>query len=240
MLEFFLVALIAVVGSFVQATTGFGYALIVMAFWPLFLPFRTAAALEIATALMMVLYIAFQYRKHINWKIVVWPILTTILFNLIGFQFMIGSAESLLRRMMGGMLLLLFLHFVFFAKKLTVKPTPAAGLAAGVIGGLCGGMLGIGGPPMVAYFISSTDDKKEYVATLQCYFVISGVQMVIVHAVSGSFTPDILQLGIVALAGVAVGTLAGFLLFKRLPMQHLKKLIYLLLGCLGLYLLIVG
>ena len=35
-----LVGLISVAGSFVQASTGFGYAVTVMALWPLFLPYK--------------------------------------------------------------------------------------------------------------------------------------------------------------------------------------------------------
>ena len=42
-----LVGLISVAGSFVQASTGFGYAVTVMALWPLFLPYKTALVVEL-------------------------------------------------------------------------------------------------------------------------------------------------------------------------------------------------
>ena len=46
-----LVGLISVAGSFVQASTGFGYAVTVMALWPLFLPYKTALVVELLAAL---------------------------------------------------------------------------------------------------------------------------------------------------------------------------------------------
>ena len=46
-LLFLLVALIALAGSFVQSTTGFGYAVTCMALWPLLLPFKTATVVEL-------------------------------------------------------------------------------------------------------------------------------------------------------------------------------------------------
>ena len=239
-MDFVIVALIAAGGSFLQSTAGFGYALITMALWPMLLPFRAAAAMEIATATTMVFYIVIKYRKYINWKTLVWPLITALLFNLLGYRLMVVSGESLLRRLMGALLIVLFVYYLCYADKLSLRPTPMTGLIAGVIGGFCGGLLGIGGPPMVAYFISSTDSKQEYAGTMQCYFLFSGVQMLIVHTVTGSFTPDVLRLGVGALAGVAIGTAAGLALFKRLKMEYLKKLVYPLLGCVGLYLLITG
>ena len=67
-LLFLLVALIALAGSFVQSTTGFGYAVTCMALWPLLLPFKTATVVELITATFMTVTIAVRYWKFINWR----------------------------------------------------------------------------------------------------------------------------------------------------------------------------
>ena len=65
-LLFLLVALIALAGSFVQSTTGFGYAVTCMALWPLLLPFKTATVVELITATFMTVTIAVRYWKFIK------------------------------------------------------------------------------------------------------------------------------------------------------------------------------
>ena len=68
-----LVGLISVAGSFVQASTGFGYAVTVMALWPLFLPYKTALVVELLAALALCVVIAVRYRRSINWRQLIAP-----------------------------------------------------------------------------------------------------------------------------------------------------------------------
>ena len=42
--------------------------------------------------------------------------------------------------------------------KVHLKASLVSGLVAGAISGFCGGLFNIGGPPMVAYFLSVTDE----------------------------------------------------------------------------------
>ena len=78
---------------------------------------------------------------------------------------------------------------------------------------------------MVAYFLSVTDDKEKYNATLQMFFTIH---------VSGSMLPLVGA----ALAGTAVGTAGGMFLFRRLTMAGIKKTVYIFMICAGSYLLL--
>ena len=49
---YILTALVAFAGSFVQSSSGFGYAIICMAIWPMFMPFYTASILEAIAAFL--------------------------------------------------------------------------------------------------------------------------------------------------------------------------------------------
>ena len=48
-----------------QSSSGFGYAIICMAIWPMFMPFYTASILEAIAAFFMVIYIAVKLWKFI-------------------------------------------------------------------------------------------------------------------------------------------------------------------------------
>lgn len=76
--------LIAVLGSFVQSSCGFGYAIIVMALLPLVLPFHQAAVIEIITVFIMTAMISIRMRKYINIQMMIWPAAASMLTSIIG------------------------------------------------------------------------------------------------------------------------------------------------------------
>lgn len=166
---YILTALVAFAGSFVQSSSGFGYAIICMAIWPMFMPFYTASILEAIAAFFMVIYIAVRLWKFIDWKLLLPPVIMATVTSFLGVNTLMALDEDVLSKIMGTVLLILAVYFIFFSSKVHLKASLVSGLAAGAISGFCGGLFNIGGPPMVAYFLSVTDDKEKYNATLQMF-----------------------------------------------------------------------
>lgn len=239
-LLFFLVALIALAGSFVQSTTGFGYAVTCMALWPLLLPFKTATVVELITATFMTVTIAVRYWKFINWRQLVWPCLVAVCTNWVGVQILQSSTETFLRRVLGAALMALAFYFLFFSERLRIRPTRRNGMIAGAVAGLSGGMFSIGGPPIVAYYLNALEDKREYTATTQMFFIITTMALLAMHIRLGNVTREVLQFSAAAVAGLAVGTGLGLAVFRRLPLTTIKKLVYGFMLGMGLYILIFG
>ena len=196
---YILTALVALAGSCVQSSSGFGYAIICMAIWPMFMPFYTASILEAIAAFFMVIYIAVKLWKFIDWKLLLPPVIMATVTSLLGVNTL---------------------------------------MAAGAVSGFCGGLFNIGGPPMVAYFLSVTDDKEKYNATLQMFFTINTVSVFLIHVFQGHVSGAMLPLVGAALAGTAVGTAVGMFLFRRLTMTGIKKVVYIFMMCAGSYLLL--
>ena len=217
------ILLAAFVGSFVQSASGFGYAIVVMSILPLFIPFQAASIVEVLSALAMVLWIAVKYRRHINWKLLWWPLVANSVFSLAGIT-----------------LVVLSIYFIFFSSRLVIRANLWTGLAAGAISGVCGGLMSIGGPPMVAYYLAATRSKEEYAATLQTYFIFSTVYIFAAHVVMGHVTGQILTWSALAVAGLAVGTFCGLKLFDRLSAAGLKKVVCGFMAVVGCYLVITG
>ena len=233
-------ALAALAGSFVQSAGGFGYAIVCMSVWPLFLPFRTASILEAVTAFFMVVYIAVRLRKAIRWRALWPPVLASLACGWLGVDTLMRLDDAVLRRILGASLLVLACYFLFLSEKIRLKGGIAAGLAAGAVSGFCGGLFNIGGPPAVAYFLAVAHSKEEYNATLQAYFCLTTLNIFGVHFLRGNVTAAMLPLFAAALAGVGAGTLLGFAVFRRLTMQDIRKFIYGFMTAAGLYLLLRG
>lgn len=232
------IALVAFAGSFVQSCSGFGYAIICMAVWPMFVPFYTASILETIAAFFMVVYIAVRLWRSIDWKLLLPPVIMAVATSLLGVNTLMSLEEAVLSKIMGTVLLVLAVYFIFFSSKVHLKAGIVSGLAAGAISGFCGGLFNIGGPPMVAYFLSVTDDKEKYNATLQMYFTINTISIFLIHLFQGHVSEAMLPLVGAALAGTAVGTAGGMILFRRLTMGGIKKAVYIFMVCAGSYLLL--
>lgn len=235
---YILTALVALAGSCVQSSSGFGYAIICMAIWPMFMPFYTASILEAIAAFFMVIYIVVKLWKFIDWKLLLPPVIMATVTSLLGVNTLMALDEAVLSKIMGTVLLVLAVYFIFFSSKVHLKAGLVSGLAAGAVSGFCGGLFNIGGPPMVAYFLSVTDDKEKYNATLQMFFTINTVSVFLIHVFQGHVSGAMLPLVGAALAGTAVGTAVGMFLFRRLTMTGIKKVVYIFMMCAGSYLLL--
>lgn len=233
-----LVALIAFAGSTIQSASGFGYAIVCMSLWTGLMPFMSASIIEAVTAFFMVIYITARLWRHIDKKLLLPPLIISTLFSLFGINTLMQLSDEVLHRILGVALLLLACYFIFFSSKVKLKPSITNGLIAGMVSGFCGGLFNIGGPPIVAYYLSVTDDKNKYNATLQAYFTLTTASIFFIHLIKGNVTAQMLPLTGAALVGTALGTLFGFYIFKRLPMKSIKKFIYAFMVVAGIYLTI--
>ena len=155
-----LVALISVAGSFVQASTGFGYAVTVMALWPLFLPYRTALVVEVLASMALCVTIAVRYRRHINWKQLVAPCAASFVTNWLGIQIMAGSPETVLRRLLGAALMALAVNPPLgrFNQKLYRALDSMRGGSRLTVGAVLGALMATdyGGPINKAAYLTGT------------------------------------------------------------------------------------
>ena len=128
---YILTALVAFAGSFVQSSSGFGYAIICMAIWPMFMPFYTASILEAIAAFFMVIYIAVRLWKFIDWKLLLPPVIMATVTSFLGVNTLMALDEDVLSKIMGTVLLILAVYFIFFSSKVHASgsvsiPTSAA------------------------------------------------------------------------------------------------------------------
>lgn len=234
------VAIIALLGSMLQTSTGFGFAIVTMALWPFFIPFKAAAAVEGFSAFVMVIYISIKLRKHINFKMLIFPTISSLITGTLGVFLLVSTGEAILRRALGAVLFLMSIYLFLFSERIKIKPTPAKGLLAGAISGILNGLFNVGGPPMVVYFLSSTDDKLEYNATIQFYFTLSAISVLGMHLAMGNFSLDIAKLSLASACGLVLGVFAGMYLFKKFSINTIKKTVYQSMAVFGLMLLIFG
>ena len=117
-------------------------------------------------------------------------------------------------------------YFLFFNKRIKIKPTPINGIIAGTISGVLNGLFSTGGPPAVLYLTSAAPDNITYFATIQFYFCLTNIYATANRAINGLVTVDLLLYAAVGLIDCLAGDFLGRKIFDKLDAKKLKYIIY--------------
>lgn len=139
---------------------------------------------------------------------------------------MAGQTDKTLKLLLGIVLIALSIYFFFFAGKIKFKPAIWKGALAGSLSGVMNGLFAMGGPPMVIYFMMSSEDMKEYLATIQMYFALSNIYTTAIKASAGYVTSEVLVFYVIAVLSAFIGVWLGKRVFNRCKPAVLKKAIY--------------
>lgn len=218
---------------------GFGFGVFCM----MFLPYIMGGTMEAASLINIVtlaqaLWLSLRYRRHIRWKLLPAPILAYFVSSALTVHFAAGLKNDVLRVMLGAFLLLLSLYFIFGAKRVRMAANTRNGLIAGGLGGVMSGLFSIGGPPASLYFSSATEEKEEYLATIQAYFVLSNLYVIALRVKNGFVTGQVLLFSAVGLLGMALGTVLAGTIFKRIHAETMRRAIYGMMALSGLVMLL--
>lgn len=234
-----LLVVIGVGGGFVQRVSGFGLGIFVMLFLPHLMPTHTAAA-AISTLFSCVIssYNAIRYRKNVAFKAVL-PMICAALASIpIAVRFSAVVSGDLFKILLGIVLVLLSIYFLFFNKNIKLNPTLTNGVLSGALSGMLGGLFSTGGPPVVLYLSNALDDNLTYFATIQFYFALTNLYTTAVRVVNGIINTEILLYSAIGVIGCLVGDLIGKQVFDKLDSNKLKRIIYIGMAISGVVMLL--
>jgi len=227
---------IALLGAFIQATTGFGAPILMLAFFPHWFSYTTSVTLCHLIALASTGYLMFSLRSSIQWK-TLFPVLSfSLLFCGWAAWYSVSLRSVIMTRTLGFFLVAVSLFFLLMPKDCRIRPTLRNGIITGVMAGICNGFFGISAPPTAIYLMSAIDDKNAYMGTLQTFFFFSNIESIVIRVANGSMAGHgvwgYVPIGWVAIMG---GTFLGQMLFRRLPLSVLKKTVYGFVGLAGIW-----
>lgn len=225
-------------GAVVQATTGFGFGILCMAVFPYVLPsYLQSTAVSSVCAATMSSMVAIRCRKHINFKIILPLFIGYSIASVWSIRYAKAQSESLMVKLLGGVLIIVSIYFVFFSDKFRIKPTFINGAAAGLLGGVGSGMFSIGGPPIIIYLMSAVSDKDEYRACSLAYFAIGSWYVSGARWLNGIFDAQTVYLWLMGIGALCVGTYIGNRIFDRINAATLKRLVYCFMAISGVTML---
>ncbi len=228
-----LVAAVVFVAALVRSALGFGDAVVAMPLLAMALGLRTATPLvAFIGPTISILILARNWRK-VEFKSAGRLIVATVLGIPVGIYGLARLPETPLKIALGAVILLYGLFGL-------ARPGTRLGhekahfpWLVGWFAGVLGGAYNTNGPPIVAYGMLRGWPPESFRATLQGYFLPTGLAILAGHGLAGLWTGTVLRSYLYSLPAIVVGVVLGGLFNKKLTHSMFTKLIYASLVAMG-------
>lgn len=225
----------------VQGISGFAFAIIFLAVMQYFIPYTELLAVSSLLAAAMLAVNAFVFRKHILWKQIPVPLLINFVVTIAAIRLLKGTMDfPYWHKLLGVVFILLSLYLYFWQQKICIRPTFGNALLLSTAGGILGGLFGVGGPPLVLYYLATTDSKEKYLGTTQMFFLLNNLYDFGGRLVNGMVTQEILRYALLGIGTTLLGLWIGRRIFRLINADTLKKIVYVIMFMDGWYMLLLG
>ncbi|WP_057879518.1 sulfite exporter TauE/SafE family protein [Companilactobacillus kimchiensis] len=236
----FIMIFAALMAGFVQGVTGFGSGIVMMIFLPSLLPINQSAGVQTMTMLVANVMVVWRYRKYLKWQRLVLPLIIYLMTAFSSLYLGKSLASGHLKMLLGILLIILTVYYFFMhLRSIEIKTIPIyVMILFSVISGFFNGLFGIGGPLMALYFLTISDSKENYLASIQTFFLVDTLLMTSLRFANGILTLNSLKFVLVGIVGAVIGTILANRLVSHLNIKLMTVFIYGFIGVSGVYYLI--
>jgi uncharacterized membrane protein YfcA len=231
-----LVLCVIFVSTMIRSAFGFGDAVVAMPLLVLLVGIRTATPLVALVAFLIAFSILLRDWRSVRLKSAMRLILSSLLGIPFGLFFLKGVHEEILKGVLGVVILAFALFRLSTLPKPVIKTDRTAWLF-GFLAGVLGGAYNTNGPPVVVYASLKQWPPASFRATLQGYFLFTGIFILAGHFSAGLWSPSVLRFFLYALPVVIIAVLLGERLGRSLPNRRFDRGVYGLLIALSVFLL---
>ncbi len=225
--------------TLIQATFGFGKALIAMPLLLLLVGIEVAAPLVAMISVAISSLILLQDRDSVHYRGYGTLIAASLVGIVIGMVFLSQANERVVMSLLGGLIVLFSVYSLYRPGLWHLKTDRSAPLF-GLIAGALSGAYNTAGPPFVVYGALRRWPAEKFRATIQAFFLPTGIAVVIGHGLSGRLTGDVWCYFAYCLPVVGVSVLIGRQLHRKFPAAVFVRYLYMLLIALGIVLIVRG
>lgn len=249
-------ALILMFSSFISGLSGFGFSMIALSLLSLFINMKSAVVFLAIHTLACNIFQLIKLREHISIKKTICLLAGALCGVPAGVYLLVNVDPWWIKKALGLVIISFVAQHVLYPEKtersvctgqnapdeggqtLDNKKKTLAGFLAGVAGGaLMGGLLS-GGPPVIIYALKVSKNNKYFIkATLQSFFLFSGLYATIFYFAYGMLTAPLLLSSMIFLPATLAGTGLGILAFEKISYASFQKIVLVFMVALGLSML---
>lgn len=225
------------VSTLIRTSLGFGGALVAMPLLTMAIGIKTAspvvALMNNANAVFILLSNWREVRIASAWRLV----LSSIVGIPIGLLFLKGVHEDIVKACLALIVIAFALYSLIKPKLFTLENENYA-FIFGFLGGILGSAYNENGPPIVIYSALRKWSPESFRATLQGYFLPTGVFILLSHGLGGLWTPEVIRLFLYSLPVILLAFLLGAWLVRFIPPGKFDRVVNIFLIVTGVMLLV--
>jgi len=225
--------------TFIRSALGFGDALIAMPLLAMVVGLQVATPLTAMGATTIAITILVRAWKKVDLKAAWRLVLTTWIGIPLGIYFLKAAPELVVKSLLGIVITGFGLYNLIIPNPPKLRNENWAYLT-GIIAGILGGAYNTNGPPVVIYGMLRRWDPEKFRATLQGYFLPTGLAILITHGLAGMWTTRVVYFYLYSIPVILVAVFLGGKVNQLIPQGKFDKIIYGFLVVIGILLIIRG
>lgn len=233
-----LAAAVILVSAFVRSALGFGDAVLAMPLLAVFLSLKTVTPLvAFIGPTISILILARDWRKS-DFKASLRLVAASLVGIPVGIVLLTRLPEGPLRIALGVFILFYGVHGLWRPGLRIGKEPRGLVWGVGFLAGTLGGAFNTNGPPVVVYGLARGWTPATFRATLQGYFLPTGLFILAGHGVAGLWTAEVLRLYLFSLPGLLLGIYLGGRVNRTLAPERFNRLVFIALAAMGALLIL--
>lgn len=214
----------------VETALGFGASLITVALAGLIVDdLRELLAMIVPLNVALSLYLVGRYHRDVDRGFLLRRLLPLMALGMpLGWLVIQGADATLIRRLFGAFVVVvagLELRRMGRGRATSALREPVR-VALLVLGGAVHGAFSTGGPMAVYVTGRSIDDKSRYRATLSSLWLVLGIALLAFYFATGHLSMATLRRTLLVAPGVVVGMFVGEILFRRVPAEAFRRIVF--------------
>jgi len=225
------------IATLIRSSFGFGDALFAMPILAVIAGIKTATPLMALVGFTIALVILIKDYKRVEIKSAIRIIISSILGIPVGLIFLKGVNEDVILLILGIVIFIFSLYYLLKPNLLLIKSDKYAWIF-GFTAGILGAAYNTNGPPVIIFGTLRRWNPKNFRATLQGYFLPTGLMLITGHIIAGNITKTVITDYLLALPLILLAIWTGNIINKRIPSGKFNNYIYGILLIISILLII--
>ncbi|MCU1360615.1 MAG: hypothetical protein JWN99_1904 [Ilumatobacteraceae bacterium] len=223
-----MVAVAVFTAAFVQALSGFGFALLAVPLMTLKVPTKEAVIVTTLLGASVTLFQAWHHRHTVERPIVRRMVVGAYLGMPFGFWVYVAVGDDVLHLLLGVAVLI---AVVLLAARISVAHVgPGLDVGAGFVSGVLNTSLSTNGPPLIFVLQARHLPPDHFRGTLNTVFAFCNIFGITLFLLAGKIDHDGLVAAAIALPALLIGQLIGFPLRRFVAGERFRVMVLVLLA----------
>lgn len=228
--EIILFTVLALLAEIAGTISGFGSSVFFVPVASLFFDFHSVLGITALFHVFSNISKILLFRKGVNWKIVIYLGVPSVIFVSVGAYLSKFAQSSFLESLLGIFLIVFSLVFLIF-QELKIKPTSANSIIGGTFSGFVAGLIGTGGAIRGMTLAAFNLNKEVFIATSAIIDFAVDTSRGIVYYSNGYMHYHDLKYVVILIFISVIGTYLGKLILERISEDNFKRIVlFVILG----------